>query len=141
MAHYQWRKFQFFNDGTPQGDLPAELQKPLRCSTCDRSYLFFGGADGTVIVTDRSLKVVANFPAHGHTVSHMQQLKQRNVLVTVGEDEAPPAGKVGVSVVKLWDMDKLAGEGGGGAAGGPPCLKTIKVFTSKFPEAEVSCGL
>jgi WD40 repeat protein len=138
MAHYQWRKFQFFNDGTPQGALPEELQKPLWCSSCDRSYLFFGTADGTVLVVDRSLKVVASFSAHGHTVSHIQQLKQRNILVTVGEDDAPPAGKMGASVLKLWDMDKLRGEGGA-AAGGPPCLKTLKVFTSKFPEAEVGC--
>lgn len=68
------------------------------------------------------------------SAEHVVNVQQRNMLVSVGEDETP-SPKVSAMSLKLWDLDKMSPEGS--STSGPACLRSIRVFTNKFPEAKV----
>lgn len=135
---YQWRKFQFFEEKATGGTSAAEeLQGNIACSTSGRGQMLVGQAEGGLVhVLDRSLKLTYSFQAHSSNVRHMQQLKQRNMLVTVGEDENLPLSSV---YLKIFDLDKVQSEGS--STSGPPCVRTLQVFTDKFPEAKITSFL
>lgn len=57
--------------------------------------------------------------------------QQRHVLMSLGEDEAPSTGLY----LKMWDLDKMQAEGS--STTGPACVRSIRVFDSKYPEAQV----
>lgn len=57
--------------------------------------------------------------------------QQRHVLISLGEDEAPSLGLY----LKMWDLDKIQPEGS--STTGPACVRSIRVFDSKYPEAQV----
>lgn len=54
------------------------------------------------------------------------------MLITVGEDEAMPLPTVNL---KIFDLDKVQSEGS--STSSPLCVRTLPVFTDKFPEAKV----
>lgn len=54
--------------------------------------------------------------------------------MSLGEDEAPSSGLY----LKMWDLDKMQSEGS--STTGPACVRSIRVFDSKHPEAQV-CGV
>ncbi|CAG8787311.1 21745_t:CDS:10, partial [Dentiscutata erythropus] len=87
----QWRQFNFFDvqqvkDANEPTKPPAIFLKPdLAVSTSGRGR-----------------------------VSHMKQMKQKNILSTIGEEDPP--------VIKLWDLDKQDK-----SKGTPTCQRTIKV--------------
>ena len=58
-------------------------------------------------------------------------LQQRHVLMSLGEDEAPSSGLY----LKMWDLDKMQPEGS--STTGPACVRSIRIFDSKYPEAKV----
>ncbi|PKC62550.1 vacuolar protein sorting protein VPS11 [Rhizophagus irregularis] len=53
----------------------------------------------------------------GGRVTHMKQIKQKNILLTVGEEDFPI-----FPIIKIWDLDKQDK-----SKGIPICLRTIKV--------------
>lgn len=57
--------------------------------------------------------------------------QQRHVLMSLGEDEAPSSGLY----LKMWDLDKMQPEGS--STTGPACVRSIRVFDNKYPEAQV----
>jgi hypothetical protein len=54
------------------------------------------------------------------------------MLVTIGEDEAVPLSTISL---KIFDLDKTVGEGT--STTGPSCVRSLQVFTDKYPEAKV----
>jgi hypothetical protein len=56
------------------------------------------------------------------------------VLISIGEDEAP-SSKVSGLTLKMWDLDKIQPEGSSNT--GPACVRSMKIFNSKYPEAQV----
>jgi hypothetical protein len=50
--------------------------------------------------------VTLAFQAYTHTVALIEQIKQKNFLVTVGEDEEPPS-----PILKIWDLDHIDEDG------------------------------
>jgi hypothetical protein len=103
----QWKKFQFF-DREPVKDaaLIELMQKlPVNAVAAGRGFIVLGSTNGFLTVVDRDFKT-RSFQAHEYGVTHTQQLLQRNILVSVGNDEEAVA-----STIKIWNFDKLDREG------------------------------
>src|SRR4051812_33167977 len=98
MSVLQWRQFNFFdkqqvNDQTNSAQSPAIFQRnDITASTSGRGHIILGDAHGYVFIVDKQFQV-NSFRAYSSDngddgrVSHLKQLKQRNVLVTIGEDD------------------------------------------------------
>ncbi|KAJ7570925.1 hypothetical protein O6H91_01G140100 [Diphasiastrum complanatum] len=139
---YQWRKFQFFEEkAVGEGEAGAAeelLKEKIVCSSSGRGQIVLGAEDAMVHVLDRSLKLTYSFQAHSTSVFFIQQLKQRNVLISIGEDETSTPEMPAMSL-KMWDLEKIQPEGS--STTGPACIRTLRIFTSKFPEAKISSCL
>lgn len=113
----QWRRFQFFDKdfvkepGTSQPhDVLLKMDKT--CSASGRGNLIFGDTDGFLNMVDRDFNVTS-FQAYENTVTHLQQLKQRNILLSLGTDEEI------YPILKIWNLDKID------KTGTPVCMRSI----------------
>ncbi|KAL8477946.1 hypothetical protein ACS0TY_030013 [Phlomoides rotata] len=129
---YQWRKFEFFEEKKTK--IPEEIEGKIQCCSSGRGRIVLGSEDGTVSLLDRGLQLQYSFPAHS-SVLFLQQLKQRNFLVTVGEDEQMPPQKA-ATCLKVFDLDKRQEEGSSAAS--PECVQILRIFTNQFPEAKIT---
>ncbi|PPS10948.1 hypothetical protein GOBAR_AA09695 [Gossypium barbadense] len=86
---YQWRKFEFFEEklGGGKCKIPEEISGKIECASSGRGKLVIGCDDGTVSLLDRGLNFNFGFQAHSSSAFFLQMLKQRNFLVSIGEDE------------------------------------------------------
>ncbi|KAF3680671.1 Vacuolar protein-sorting-associated protein 11 -like protein [Capsicum annuum] len=134
---YQWRKFEFFEEKF-SGKVPDEITGKIQCCSSGKGRIVLGCDDGTASLLDRGLKFNYGFQAHSSSVLFLQQLKQRNFLVTVGEDEQmasqPPA-----VCLKIFDLDKMEPEGT--STSSPDCIQILRIFTNQFPEAKITSFL
>ncbi|XP_062869801.1 vacuolar protein sorting-associated protein 11 homolog [Trichomycterus rosablanca] len=126
-AFLQWRRFVFFDKETVKD--PSENGKnftlPVGISACDsgRGHIVLGDMEGQIWFLTRSLQL-SSFQAYKHQVTHLYQLKQHSILVSVGEDEHGP-------LVKVWNTDKRD-------SGSPLCTRIFPAIPGNKP-AEVSC--
>ncbi|XP_036179946.1 vacuolar protein sorting-associated protein 11 homolog isoform X3 [Myotis myotis] len=154
-AYLQWRRFVFFDkevvkeplgsDGPAPGPAPAAgpaasklLCLPPGITVCDsgRGSLVFGdilplalslpdpcgGPAGTESAPWR----LTGFQAYKLRVTHLYQLKQHNILASVGEDEQ------GINpLVKIWNLEKRDG-------GNPLCTRIFPAIPGTEPTV-VSC--
>ncbi|WOG98850.1 hypothetical protein DCAR_0418196 [Daucus carota subsp. sativus] len=134
---YQWRKFDFFEEKFGgKISLPDEVTGKLQCCSSGRGKIAVGCDDGTVSLLDRGFKFNYGFQAHTASVLHLHLLKQRNFLVTVGEDEEVSLQKLSF-VLKVFDLDKtLLPEGP--STSSPECIQILRIFTDDFPEAKIT---
>ncbi|KJE89841.1 hypothetical protein CAOG_01266 [Capsaspora owczarzaki ATCC 30864] len=101
----------------PQTPVPATLQS-MNISACTSGHgnLVFGDTDGLVHFVDRSYRITS-FRAYEFQVTRLKQMKQQNILVTVGIDEEtggqPP-------VIKVWNVDKFD------KTGSPTLVKSMR---------------
>ncbi|XP_036279042.1 vacuolar protein sorting-associated protein 11 homolog isoform X2 [Pipistrellus kuhlii] len=143
-AYLQWRRFVFFDkevvkeplgsDGPAPGPAltsgPAAskfLCLPPGITVCDsgRGSLVFGDMEGQVWFLSRSLQLTG-FQAYKLRVTHLYQLKQHNILASVGEDEQ------GINpLVKIWNLEKRDG-------GNPLCTRIFPAIPGTEPTV-VSC--
>ncbi|XP_074256807.1 vacuolar protein sorting-associated protein 11 homolog isoform X2 [Saimiri boliviensis] len=143
-AYLQWRRFVFFdkelvkeplgNDGAAPGAAPASgsaaskfLCLPPGITVCDsgRGSLVFGDMEGQIWFLPRSLQLTG-FQAYKLRVTHLYQLKQHNILASVGEDEE------GINpLVKIWNLEKRDG-------GNPLCTRIFPAIPGTEPTV-VSC--
>lgn len=136
---YQWRKFDFFEEKLAgKTQIPEEVAGEITCSSSGRGKIAVGCDDGTVSLLDRGLKFNYGFQAHSSSLLFLQQLKQRNFLVTVGEDEQISPQQSGVCL-KLFDLDKMQSEGSSNSS--PECLQILRIFTNQYPEAKITSFL
>ncbi|KAL5701144.1 Vacuolar protein sorting-associated protein 11 [Ranunculus cassubicifolius] len=136
---YQWRKFEFFEEkSVGKTSIPEEIGGKIECCSSGRGKIVVGCDDGTVNLLDRGLKHIYGFQAHGSSVLFLQQLKQRNFLVTIGEDE-PTSPQLSSSCLKVFDLDKMQTESSSTAA--PECIQILRIFTSQFPQAKITSFL
>lgn len=77
---------------------------------------------GNVHFVERDFRVSFAFPAFSQTVSFLHVVKERNVLVTIGEESEEAL----VPTLKLWDLAKIEREGE------PELLSVIKL-SKAFP--------
>eukprot|EP01116_Phalansterium_solitarium_P000785 TRINITY_DN10648_c0_g1_i1.p1 TRINITY_DN10648_c0_g1~~TRINITY_DN10648_c0_g1_i1.p1 ORF type:complete len:1021 (-),score=472.43 TRINITY_DN10648_c0_g1_i1:124-3186(-) len=119
----QWRRFQFFEKELVKeegSDAPHSLFQRISvtCATSGRGRLIFGDADGCMHVVERDFKTVVAFAAYERAVTHCQQLRDSNTLVTVGDDDEAIA-----PTIKIWNLDrpdKLLGQAAS-------CVRIIKL--------------
>ncbi|PIN17534.1 Vacuolar assembly/sorting protein PEP5/VPS11 [Handroanthus impetiginosus] len=130
---YQWRKFDFFEEKKVK--IPEEIEGEIQCCSSGRGRIVLGSQDGTVSLLDRGLQLQYSFTAHSSSVLFLQQLKQRNFLLTVGEDEQMPPQKAAICL-KVFDLDKRLEEGS--SASSPECIQILRIFTNQFPEAKIT---
>ncbi|XP_044522310.1 vacuolar protein sorting-associated protein 11 homolog isoform X2 [Gracilinanus agilis] len=141
-AYLQWRRFVFFDkelvkdsaggDGTGPGPAPGSgaskpLSLPPGITVCDsgRGSLVFGDMEGQIWFLPRSLQLTG-FQAYKLRVTHLYQLKQHNILASVGEDEE------GINpLVKVWNLEKRDG-------GNPLCTRIFPAIPGSEPTV-VSC--
>ncbi|XP_051902199.1 vacuolar protein sorting-associated protein 11 homolog isoform X3 [Hippocampus zosterae] len=128
-AFLQWRKFVFFDKDTVQYPLDngKSFILPNGISACDsgRGHIVLGDMDGNIWLLMRLLQLT-NFQAYKLRVTHLYQLKQHSILVTVGQDEH------GINpLVKVWNLDKRD-------SGSPLCTRIFPAIPGNKP-TEVSC--
>ncbi|GAB2233744.1 hypothetical protein Droror1_Dr00002973 [Drosera rotundifolia] len=136
---YQWRKFEFFEDKyAGKSKIGDEIEGEITCSSSGRGKVAIGSDDGTVGILDRGFKFSYGFRAHSSSVLHLQLLKQRNYLLTIGEDEQIP-GQASAMCLKIFDLDKTQTENTSTAI--PDCIQILRIFTNQFPEAKITSFL
>ncbi|OIT20102.1 PREDICTED: vacuolar protein-sorting-associated protein 11 homolog [Nicotiana attenuata] len=134
---YQWRKFEFFEEKF-SGKVADDITGKIQCCSSGKGRVVLGCDDGSASLLDRGLKFNYGFQAHSSSVLFLQQLKQRNFLVTVGEDEqiSPQSSAV---CLKIFDLDKMEPEGT--STSSPDCIQILRIFTNQFPEAKITSFL
>uniref|UniRef100_A0A7N0RIR5 Vacuolar protein sorting-associated protein 11 homolog n=1 Tax=Kalanchoe fedtschenkoi TaxID=63787 RepID=A0A7N0RIR5_KALFE len=133
---YQWRKFDFFEEKLAgKCTVPEDVTGTITCCSSGRGRVVVGSDDGTVCLLDRGLKYNYGFQAHSSSVHFLQQLKQRNYIVTVGEDEqvSPQTSAV---CLKVFDLDAMQPESSSTTS--PDCIQILRIFTNQFPEAKIT---
>ncbi|XP_019478448.1 vacuolar protein sorting-associated protein 11 homolog [Meleagris gallopavo] len=132
-AYLQWRRFVFFDREMvkePPGPEAAggkPFALPPGITVCDsgRGNLVFGDMEGRIWFLPRSLQL-SGFQAYKLRVTHLYQLKQHSILVSVGEDEE------GINpLVKVWNLEKRDG-------GNPLCTRIFPAIPGNKPTV-VSC--
>ncbi|KAF9112292.1 hypothetical protein BGX27_003651 [Mortierella sp. AM989] len=81
---------------------PPEIFKSIETNvaTSGRGHMVVADRSGLVHIIDKGLQGESFLAYESGRVTHVKQLRQRSILVTVGEDES--SGQV----IKLWDLDK-----------------------------------
>ncbi len=64
--------------------------------------MFFGDIEGGVHAVDRELNVVYYWKAYQRAITHLKQGVQRNIMVTVGNEEDSIE-----ATVKVWNLEVL----------------------------------
>ncbi|XP_046759735.1 vacuolar protein sorting-associated protein 11 homolog isoform X3 [Gallus gallus] len=132
-AYLQWRRFVFFDREMvkeppgPEGAGGKPFALPPGITVCDsgRGSLVFGDMEGRIWFLPRSLQL-SGFQAYKLRVTHLYQLKQHSILVSVGEDEE------GINpLVKVWNLEKRDG-------GNPLCTRIFPAIPGNKPTV-VSC--
>jgi len=79
-------------------------------------------------LVERDFKSIVSFKAFQRTVTHVQQLKQSNLIVSIGEDDEFLS-----PTIKIWNMDKLD------KSDNPLLIRSIKIFGTKQKPFPVTC--
>ncbi|XP_060553204.1 vacuolar protein sorting-associated protein 11 homolog [Ruditapes philippinarum] len=106
MAFLQLRKFNFFDKETVKDPETSQIfdgLKDLNISACvsGRGQLIIGDFEGSIYMLSRELKITS-FTAYNIRVSHLFQMKQSNLLISIGEDEQGTN-----PLIKVWNLEKL----------------------------------
>ncbi|XP_065843977.1 vacuolar protein sorting-associated protein 11 homolog [Oscarella lobularis] len=104
MALVKWRNYGFFDKElvkNPNDDAASDVLKDINVTVCasGRGQMIFGDSDGLVYLLHRDLSVTS-YRAYQCRVSHLVQLKQQNVIVSIGEDDERG------HIVKIWNVEK-----------------------------------
>ncbi|XP_050409252.1 vacuolar protein sorting-associated protein 11 homolog [Patella vulgata] len=130
MAFLQWRRFNFFEKEIvkdPETEQAFEQLKDVNVSACasGRGQLIIGDFEGHMYFINRQLQLTA-FKAYEIRVSHLYQMKQHNILLSVGEDEQ------GINpLIKVWNLDKME-------RGNPLCTRITRAIPGNKP-TPVTC--
>ncbi|KAL4227956.1 Vacuolar protein sorting-associated protein 11 [Mactra antiquata] len=126
----QPRKFNFFDREVvkdPATNQIFESLKPINISACvsGRGQLVIGDFEGNIYLLPRTLQMTS-FRAYQIRVSHLFQMKQSNLLISIGEDEQ------GVNpLIKVWNLDKMD-------QGTPLCTRLCRAVPDNKP-VPVTC--
>jgi hypothetical protein len=113
-----WKTFKFFEYDEvkdPETNEPFNKLKDLgiTCCSCGRGMIIFGDGSGFFHVMT-SISDMFSIQAYRLRVQHIYQLKTRNIILTVGDDEdfCP--------LIRVWNLDKRDKQGN------PTCARAIK---------------
>lgn len=142
-----WKKFAFFDKEVIKNEALSELLKklPVNAVAAGRGQVALGSGSGVVSLLDRELRAVS-FQAHEYAVTHLQQLLQRNVLVSVGNDDEAVS-----PTIKIWNCDKLDRDGvpflmrairlSAGGASTPGAAVPVSAFACTEDLSQIAVGL
>ncbi|RUS74031.1 hypothetical protein EGW08_018205 [Elysia chlorotica] len=125
MAFLQWRRFNFFDKEAvknPATDQVFDLLKDVNVSACTsgRGQLVVGDFEGNLYFINRQMELTT-FRAYEIRVTHLTQLKQHNLLISIGEDEQ------GINpLIKVWNLDKME-------RGSPTCTRLTRAIPGNKP--------
>ncbi|XP_074656340.1 vacuolar protein sorting-associated protein 11 homolog [Tubulanus polymorphus] len=131
MAIFQWKRFNFFDKEVvklPGTDEPFDKLREVIVTACasGRGQILIADCEGKLYFINRQLQVTS-FAAYAIRVTHLFQLKQHNILVTVGEDE-PGTNPL----IKVWNLDKID------KSGIPTCSRIVRAIPGNNP-TPVTC--
>ncbi|KAK3611536.1 hypothetical protein CHS0354_016470 [Potamilus streckersoni] len=124
------RRFNFFDkEGVkdPETNQVFEKLKEINISSCasGRGQIVIADCEGMIYMINRKFQITS-FKAYDIRVSHLYQLKQFNILLSVGEDEE------GINpLIKVWNLDKFD-------KGIPLCSRICRAIPSNKP-TPVTC--
>ncbi|XP_071804394.1 vacuolar protein sorting-associated protein 11 homolog [Asterias amurensis] len=101
----QWKRLNFFDKEVVKLPGSAEIftsLKDIDITACasGRGQVTLGDSEGNLFFLDRNLEI-SGFRAYELRVTHLYQLKQHNILVSIGQDEP------GINpIIKVWNLDK-----------------------------------
>jgi hypothetical protein len=127
----QWRRFNFFDKELVKdadGNEAFDKLKGVNLTACTygRGQIVAGDSEGTLYFVNRHLELTC-FKAYELCVTHLFQLKQHNILISVGEDEE------GINpLVKVWNFDKID------RTGNPSCSRIVRAIPGNRP-TKVTC--
>lgn len=126
MLSLGWKKFSFFEHSARSDH---EFPQAASCCCQGSDAIVAGCSDGSVALLDRNLQMQQTFQAHAKCVDSVKFLLKEKLLVTLGHDE----GASPISV-KVWNLEGQPKS----STTSPPCLKALRLFTPKQPEAEIT---
>ncbi|XP_065653424.1 vacuolar protein sorting-associated protein 11 homolog [Hydra vulgaris] len=130
MGYSQWRKFNFFErdlmkDPDTKQDFSSLKGITITSASSGSGKLLVGDSQGYLHLLNRDLQLTS-FQINKIKVSHLFQLKQNEVLVSIGNDE------VGINpLIQVWNFHKLDKKGN-------PTLVSRAPVTGTKP-SEVTC--
>lgn len=131
MAFLQWRRFNFFDKDVVKYPDSTEIFAKLKdiditASASGRGQVTLGDSEGNLYFLDRNLEL-DGFKAFELRVTHIYQLKQHNIIFTIGQDEA------GINpVIKVWNLDKKD------KSGNPSCTRITRALPGSNATANVT---
>ncbi|KAI9486356.1 MAG: hypothetical protein EXX96DRAFT_40397 [Benjaminiella poitrasii] len=90
MSLAQWRQFNFFDkqqasDPNDKTKAPAIFQKQdISVFATGHGHIALSDSTGSIYIVDRSFKTQKFLAYDGGRVTHLKQLKQKNILVSIG---------------------------------------------------------
>ncbi|KAF8068385.1 VPS11 [Scenedesmus sp. PABB004] len=134
---FAFKKFNFFSaHEVPEHGFPANSTAHV----AGGGALFVGTDAGTIVLLDEAWQATGAVSGFGHKVLFLAWAQARQLLVAVGLEEPG----ISSATLKVWEGDRLAAAAAAASAGagGPPAavapLRTARVFSSKYPESEVT---
>ncbi|XP_064597137.1 vacuolar protein sorting-associated protein 11 homolog [Liolophura sinensis] len=130
MAFIQWRRFNFFDKEAvkePEGNTVFDKLADVNIAAVasGRGQIVVGDHEGVLYFITRQLQMSA-FKAYEIRVSHIFQMKQHNLLLTIGEDEQ------GINpLIKVWNLEKME-------KGSPVCTRIARAIPGNKP-TPVTC--
>ncbi|XP_019628396.1 PREDICTED: vacuolar protein sorting-associated protein 11 homolog [Branchiostoma belcheri] len=127
MAFLQWRRFNFFDKEIvkDEGGQVFDGLKGIDISVCasGRGQILFLNSllhyEGNIHFLNRNLEL-STFKAYELRITHLCQVKQQGILVTVGDDE-PGTNPI----IKVWNLEKRD------KAGNPTCSRIVRAVPGK----------
>ncbi|XP_036368498.1 vacuolar protein sorting-associated protein 11 homolog isoform X3 [Octopus sinensis] len=126
----KWRRFNFFEKEStyyPDSNEIFDKLKDINISACasGRGQIIIGDHNGFLHFINRKMEIT-EFEAYKIRVSHLFQMKQHNLLISIGEDEQ------GVNpLIKVWNLDKMD-------RGIPLCTRIARAIPGNKP-SHVTC--
>ncbi|XP_005091075.1 vacuolar protein sorting-associated protein 11 homolog isoform X1 [Aplysia californica] len=130
MAFLQWRRFNFFDKEPvkdPSTDQIFDQLKDVNVSACTsgRGQLVVADFEGNLYFINRQMELTS-FRAYEIRVTHLLQMKQHSIIITIGEDEQ------GINpLIKVWNLEKME-------RGIPACTRLTRAIPGNKP-TPVSC--
>mmetsp|Transcript_31850 Transcript_31850/g.83140 ORF Transcript_31850/g.83140 Transcript_31850/m.83140 type:complete len:1035 (-) Transcript_31850:100-3204(-) len=121
---FQWKRFNFFEKRIVTDAIAKPLVSLIEstqivCTSAGRSQLLFGDGNGQVYSVTHNFEV-AKFQAYKSRVTHLEQLKDANIVVAIGDDDND------LNVMKIFDLDEPVEDNAS-----PHLTKTINLTTAK----------
>ncbi|KAI8328773.1 hypothetical protein BC941DRAFT_444279 [Chlamydoabsidia padenii] len=107
MSLAQWRQFNFFDkqfiaDPNDAKESPAIFKKcDINVMTAGRGHVVLADSAGYVYIVDKAFKAQTFLAYDGGRITHLKLLKQKNILITIGEENDTQH----TPVIKVWDLD------------------------------------